>query len=330
MTGELIRFRLWALLGLALVLAGCVPNASSAATAGPAATASPTRPAASTPALVSPAPLATLTPIPVATTPLPSASASPTPARPAFTATATVPSCLGRGGRIERSQLETTLLPTPLEFRVYLPPCYDEQLDLAYPVLYLIHGQSFNDDQWERLGVGTTADALIAAGELPPFLIVMPRDRIWQEPTHDHFGRAVAEVLLPWIDEHYRTLAFPAYRAVGGLSRGGAWALHLGLGYWPLFGSVGLHSGFVFQSDVNSGDARRWLSSIPTDQMPRLYIDLGDNDRPEIAQSAAWLERLLTEYGIVHEWHMFSGYHNEAYWGKHVEDYLRWYAAPWK
>jgi hypothetical protein len=27
---------------------------------------------------------------------------------------------------------------------------------------------------------------------------------------------------------------------------------------------------------------------------------------------------------------MFSGYHEEAYWQAHVEDYLRWYTAGWK
>ena len=66
------------------------------------------------------------------------------------------------------------MLPLPLSYRIYLPPCYDEMEDARYPVLYLIHGQNFNDDQWDRLGVDESADALIAAEEMSPLLIVMP------------------------------------------------------------------------------------------------------------------------------------------------------------
>ena len=63
--------------------------------------------------------------------------------------------------------------------------------------------------------------------------------------------------------------------------------------------------------------------------MPRIYIDIGDRDRPEIMRAALWFEELLNEYGISHEWYMFAGYHTEEYWHDHLETYLRWYAANW-
>ena len=228
---------------------------------------------------------------------------------------------------MEISQLETDLLPSPMDFRVYLPPCYDDQPERLYPVLYLIHGQSFNDDQWDRLGVDETLDTLIAAGELPPFLVVMPRDTLWKEPGDDPFGQIVIEELLPWIDHQYRTLPDRAYRAVGGLSRGAAWALHLGLTNWHDFGAIGMHSGFVFHSDVYS--ILSWLDAIPSNLLPRFYMDLSDNDRPGIIDSAVWFENELTDRTIPHTWQIFPGYHEEAYWQAHVEDYLRWYAEAW-
>ena len=229
---------------------------------------------------------------------------------------------------METGALETELLRQALDYRIYLPPCYDELPDQRYPVLYLIHGQSFTDDQWERLGAPEIAGRLAASGELPTFIIAMPRDRLWLEPAEDPFGQAVVEVLIPYVDSNYRTLPERAARAVGGLSRGGAWALHLGLSYWETFGAVGMHSGFAFQSDISH--VKRWLDAIPLEQMPRFYLDVSDNDRPEIAQSAAWFERLLTARGIPHEWYLFPGYHEEAYWSAHVEQYLRWYAQEWK
>jgi enterochelin esterase-like enzyme len=236
--------------------------------------------------------------------------------------------CLKRGGRIETGQLETDLLRLPLEFRVYLPPCYDQQLEQHFPVLYLIHGQSYTDDQWDRLGADETADALIAAGQAPPFLIVMPRDRVWSQPTEDPFGQAMLEVLLPWIDAHYRIRPEREYRAVGGLSRGAGWAIHLGLSAWESFGAIGAHSLPVFWTDLPH--IKKWLDSIPRESLPRIYLDAGDKERLQIMRSARWFEELLTEKDIPHEWHLYSGYHEEAYWQAHLEEYLLWYTQAWQ
>jgi enterochelin esterase-like enzyme len=229
---------------------------------------------------------------------------------------------------VEKAELAVDALPQPLQYRVYLPPCYDELPDQHYPVLYLIHGQSFNDDQWERLGAPALVDRLSAKGELPPFIIVMPRDRVWSEPTEDRFGEAVVEALVPYIDASYRSIPERSKRAIGGLSRGGAWALHLGLSNWETFGAIGMHSGFSFQSD--DANTKTWLDAIPVEQMPRFYIDISQNDQRDIAESAAWIKKMLTERAIAYEWHLYPGYHEEAYWQAHLEQYLRWYAEAWK
>jgi enterochelin esterase-like enzyme len=239
----------------------------------------------------------------------------------------TPPGCWQEGGVIATGQVQTEQLPLPLDFRVYLPPCYQEQRERRYPVLYLIHGQSFNDDQWDRLGADETADRLIAEGQVSPFMIVLPRDRVWSQPTEDMFGQAVVQALVPWIDQNYRTLTERQYRAVGGLSRGAGWALHLGFSQWELFGSIGMHSLPVFWTDLP--DIKPWLDALMPDLLPRIYMDIGEKDRPQIMKSALWFESLLTEKGIPHEWHLYPGYHEEAYWEAHMEEYLRWYAENW-
>ncbi len=228
---------------------------------------------------------------------------------------------------MEFGAIRSSLLALPMEYRVYLPPCYDERPKQRYPVLYLVHGQNYNDDQWDRLGADETADRLIAAGEIPPFIIVMPRDRNWDQPTVDRFGDVVVDSLVPLIDQTYRTLPDRQYRAVGGLSRGAGWAVHLGLSRWDLFGAVGGHSLPVFWSDTSK--VRGWLEKIPPGMMPRIYLDIGDKDRPQIMASVKWFENLLNDYDIPHEWYQFLGYHEEAYWEKHLPQYLRWYSAYW-
>lgn len=272
----------------------------------------------------------------VTSSPLPPPTASPTPTRsptlaPTPTAspspTATPLTCWREGGHFEHGSLHSDLLKLPMEYSVYLPPCYDQQPDRRYPVLYMIHGMSYNHDQWDRLGADEAADALVAGGEVNPFIIVMPRDRSWDAPEADPFGQVLVDALIPFIDETYRTLPEREYRAVGGLSRGAGWAIHLGLSRWELFGAFGGHSPPVFWSDTRW--VRSWLAAIPPESMPRIYLDIGEKDRETIMLSALWFENLLNEEGIPHEWYLFSGRHDEAYWSAHVMDYLRWYAAGW-
>jgi enterochelin esterase-like enzyme len=276
-----------------------------------------------------PVPSATLTPLPTST---PTGTATATPVTPTLSPlppTPTLPAlaCSSQSGRIETGYLASEYSPRWLLFRIYLPPCYDEQPERRYPVLYLIHGQSYTDDQWDRLGAPKAADGLITSGEIPPFLIVMPRDRVWTQPSEDKFGQALLEEFLPWVDAHYRTQPDREHRAIGGLSRGAAWAVHLGFSQWELFGTIGAHSLPVFWEDVS--DINRWIDQIPIESFPRIYLDIGDRDRPEVLESAIWFEELLTEKGIPHEWHLYSGEHDEVYWQSHVEQYLRWYAADW-
>ncbi len=274
-----------------------------------------------------PTTLFTSTPVPSSPTP----PFSPTPTRsptPTPQPTPTPLTCWTSGGRIETHRLTSAHLAWPLDVRVYLPPCYDAQPTRRYPVLYLIHGQNFTDAQWDRLGVDETLDRLIPQGELPPFIVVMPRDREWTQPAESGFDEALLDDLLPWVEARYRTLPGRRYRAIGGLSRGAAWALHLAFTHWEVFGAVGGHSPPVFWTD--GPKVRGWLAAIPPQAWPRIYLDIGEGDRQEILESARWLEGLLTELGIPHEWHLNAGRHDEAYWSAHVEAYLRWYAAPWQ
>jgi enterochelin esterase-like enzyme len=235
--------------------------------------------------------------------------------------------CPEAHGRTVASELITDRLPEPLEFLVHLPPCYDLGPQRRYPLLVLMHGINSDQTQWERLGASQVADRLIASGELAPFILVLPFDRRWEEPNSSNFGEALVQDLLPHLEDTYRILPGRQSRAVGGLSQGAAWALHLGFEYWQTFSAIGGHSFFVFGNDT--ARIPRFLDEIPTNQLPRLFLDVGDRDRPELLASARWLVDLLDQRDIPHEVYYNPGYHDEAYWRSHLEQYLRWYAAAW-
>lgn len=235
--------------------------------------------------------------------------------------------CLQAGGQVEVFEIESVHIDGGARVRVYTPPCYAEQPQRSYPVLYFLHGQTYNDDQWDRIGADEAADELIAAGEVAPFLIVMPYYPSDRQPASNPFGEAVIEEVLPWVEAHYRAIPEREARAVGGLSMGGSWAIHFGLTRPDLFGAFGGHSPPVFVSEA--GDVDDWLAEIPTELTPRIWLDIGDRDQANILESARWFEDLLTDMGIEHEWHLFAGRHEEAYWREHVAEYLRWYAQGW-
>ena len=241
-------------------------------------------------------------------------SSAPTPARSA---------CRERKGAIVSDQFDSDTLGYPIEMQIYLPPCYADDAERegeSYPVLYLLHGLEMNEKTWTEIGAGETADSLINSGDIPPLIIVMPRER-----RDARFGEALVNDLLPYVDSHYRTLADRNHRALGGMSRGAGWALHIGLQNPGLFSALGLHSPGIFYADET--EVSGWLNKLPPDLTPRFYIDIGDND--SLIVSADWLDRALARRDIAHDYHLNPGSHTPAYWTEHLPDYLRWYTANW-
>jgi len=209
--------------------------------------------------------------------------------------------------------------------RIYLPPCYGQDPDLAYPTLYMMHGATETDQQWDDLGLDEWADTLIFEKEIPPLIIIMPREITWIILPENPFGDHLVTAIIPWIDDHFQTLENRDYRAIGGMSRGGNWAVRLGLLHWGLFGSIGAHSTPLFLGDLNRVPG--WVEIIPASQTPRILMDIGEGDN-NLADAEALHESLLDQE-ISHEWRLYPGLHDEKYWKSHLGEYLKWYSAGW-
>ena len=239
------------------------------------------------------------------------------------TATQTRLTCLTQPGTVDKGTLGST--KPPQEYLIYLPPCYNKKTDRRYPVLYLLHGQTYTDDQWIRIGAVDVIEDLIHSGKSQPLIIVFPDDRYWNLEAGPRFGERLVDHLIPYIDETYRTIPDRNHRAIGGMSRGAGWALRLGLTRWDLFGTIGLHSLAVFKNDASL--IPEWLAGVPSASRPRVFMDIGDNDQ-ELAM-AQLVETQFNKNNLSHEWHLYSGAHTEEYWSAHVEEYMQWYAEGW-
>ena len=238
----------------------------------------------------------------------------------------TTEECLN-SGRVERYQIDSTLLNEALYFSVYFPPCYSDAKPDGYPVLYALHGQNFNDEMWVDLGAVEIIDKLIHEGDTEPFLMVMPFEEYYYRSAEgNNFPLALTEEIIPWVEGSLNVCVEKKCRAIGGISRGASWAVRIGMTEWDSFGSIGAHSLPSYKGGTDQ--LLEWLAVIPFGKEPRIYLDTGRFD-PEV-KTAYRFEQILNEKGIPHDWHMNDGRHNEIYWQEHMLDYLHWYSKGWK
>jgi enterochelin esterase-like enzyme len=233
----------------------------------------------------------------------------------------------GQPGQVQQFKIQSVKLRDGLIFNVYFPPCYENGVQDSYPTLYLLHGQTYDQTQWQNLGLFKYADQIIQSGKIFPFLIVMPLEQFYfRSPEGNSFPQALTDELIPWVETNLHASPQKYWRAIGGISRGASWAMRLGLQRFDLFESIGSHSLPTFKGDLEQ--LPNWLKALPAGQYPRIYIDIGRSD-PEV-ETAIKFEQVLNQHGIPNEWHLNEGRHNEDYWRLHVQEYLDWYTLPWQ
>jgi enterochelin esterase-like enzyme len=216
-----------------------------------------------------------------------------------------------------------------MNYRIYLPPCYGEE-NRTYPAIYLFHGSFHTDSHWDDLGIDETAEILISGGEIPPVLIIMQDGgEISQETSGgpSSFEGVILRELVPHIEQIFCVWSEPDGRAIGGLSRGGYWALEIAFRNPQHFQSVGGHSAALLDESAGSEyDPMVTAQSSDIDNL-RIYLDAGRNDY--VLPPLLELHEILLEADRDHHWILNEGRHEDKYWSAHLEDYLTWYTDPW-
>lgn len=227
-----------------------------------------------------------------------------------------------------------------MPYFVYLPPGYQEEHRL-YPTLYMLHGNSGSYEEWLAYGLVGRADRMIGSKEILPLVIVLPQGDFsyWiNDLGEEHkWGDYLAQDLVRHISATYRVFPDTSRRAVGGLSMGGTGALLNAFWVPDAFAVVGAHSPSLpaegereFLGEGIDYEQRDPISAAriaPRSHLENLtiWIDVGANDR--WLKRAGELRSALVRRAIDHEWHLFAGDHDGAYWSSHVVDYLRFYDA---
>ena len=194
-------------------------------------------------------------------------------------------------------------------FTVYLPPCYSEYGDDAYPVLY-----------WTAAGgpeIFATSDRLIRQGDIPAFIIIM----VDISPEKGYGADAqIVDRVVPYIDLHYRTQADRLHRSITGISHGAAIAVRAAFRPPHVFGRVAVLSGGI--ADGEQEKFTGWISAMPPAQRPVVLVDVGDQDG--IIVLTHYLTDLLDKLSYPYTFTHAPGNHTSEYWGSHMVEFLKW------
>ncbi|NGY64614.1 enterochelin esterase [Lentzea sp. NEAU-D13] len=188
-------------------------------------------------------------------------------------------------GRLDRHTVVSELLrgnplgdPHERPLWVYVPPGYDSGTE-RYPAVYVIQGYTGHVSMWAnrmpfRQPFIETADAVFAEGA--PGCVVVFVDawtsyggsQFVDSPGTGRYHSYLCDEIVPWVDEHYRTIPDRESRAIAGKSSGGFGAMITPMLRPDLFGALATHAGdslyeFCYLADF--GKAVRGLRAYDHD-----------------------------------------------------------------
>jgi enterochelin esterase-like enzyme len=225
-------------------------------------------------------------------------------------------------GSLTPGTIEETSRGYPFSYVVYLPPCYDQEPERAYPVLYLVPGRMSGPNAWFAAGADRAADEAILSGRVPPFLIVGT-----ENINDDMFAEGIQFDLMPIIENEYRILEGRRYHAVAGGSLGGVAAYRIVFSHPDGFASAALFGSGLIAGEEPQFDA--WLEALPPDSKPRVFLNSGEGD-PYMLERARVMVSMLDQAGIESRLVVGDGAHTYAYWISNLPEYFTWLSEDWK
>jgi predicted alpha/beta superfamily hydrolase len=232
-------------------------------------------------------------------------------------------------GDLRLHELRSHVFGNVRMLRVLVPDGYDspENRVRRYPVLYLNDGQNLFDPATSVLNpiewrVDETVHALVAAGRIPPLIVVgidsagrrgrfkeyFPYvDEYLQPPEPDPQGKRypafLVDEVIPFIEKRYRAQHDPGSRGLGGSSAGALAAIYAAVARPGTFGRLLIESPSIYVDDahilreavhVTSWPERIYLGA-GTNENGRPGCDPNDSAEPELVRDVRRFGRLLRD-----------------------------------
>jgi len=181
---------------------------------------------------------------------------------------------------IEAPSLDGNLLgdSTRRQITIYLPPSYDDGDGLAYPVVYLLHGYTGNNNLWTggsyiSGNIVSSMKSWLGSGKVREMILVMPNSYTKfqggyyvNSPAIGRWGDFISRDLIQYMDSNYRTLPQRESRAVMGHSMGADSTIRIGMLNFDTFFCIGcLAAAFDWEEWMNDNRASYALASTIED-----------------------------------------------------------------
>lgn len=211
---------------------------------------------------------------------------------------------------------------------VYLPPGYEDDPTVAYPVLYLNHGGGENDSHWTASGHGHTnqiLDNLIAAGKAKPMIVAMPYTPCasYAAPTPGEDDACTQEYLadiVPYVEENFRAAPGRENRALAGLSMGGFVVMNTGLPHLDTFSELYVFSSGYFPDQVKrlEENVNDILRDPRTNDLLRVpfYMAQGETDIALVNGMATLA--VFNQAAVRNFWVLSTGGHEWMNWRRYL------------
>ena len=179
--------------------------------------------------------------------------------------------------RMRLVSFESQAVKQFVNYVIYLPPDYETNRRLRYPVIYWLPGHA--GDCREAGPMVQKIDEAIRAGQIPPMIVVGVQGVLgsYYVDARDG-GRPIETVivreLIDRIDNTFRTIPDREHRALEGFSMGAWGAGHLAFKYPDLFGVVSMISPPVGTLQFFQQDAPHHASDVWRDDQQ--YFDAND------------------------------------------------------
>jgi len=253
-----------------------------------------------------------------------------------------------RAGSIITREFASPTLARSWSYALYLPNGYTATR-LRYPVLYLLHANGGSLYDWVNGGgIQATADGLIAGGEIPPCLIVMPdAGTSWYVDRKEQMETALIRDLIPDVERNFRALTVRAGRLLAGMSMGGYGAMRFGLKYPELFAAAALLSPAIYNPEPPTNSSARfvgvfgspefdvavwkalnypalWDAYLAKQTPVPMYLVSGDDDELYIEAEATLFYSLLRRHRQPAELRIVDGGHAWPVWQSTIGDALKY------
>ncbi len=260
----------------------------------------------------------------------------------------------------ESLTLKSKILNGEIKYSIYLPNGYSTS-NRRYPVLYLLHGYTYDETSWIQFGnIQALVDRSIKDGDGSEMIIVMPDGgKTWYQNNLDatfNYEDFFINELIHHIDTAYRTRTKNQFRAIAGFSMGGWGALLLAMKHPGVFIASCSINGAVYtdkQLSEGSLDQTKFdevfgdlygkglkgydrinnlykvnaplhiVHNKSADELKksRYYIDCADDDF--LITGNMNLHAMLLEKGIPHEFRVRDGNHTWDYWRTGIPEVLK-------